>query len=261
MGTVPGAVAVDLDGRVATVSWHRPPLNVFDTGLLDAVASELRPDRLGGANVVVLRGQGNVWSAGLSVEDHRGPRLRGMLRAFRGLLDALWRVPVPTVAVVEGPCLGGGLELLLPCDSAIASDGATFGQPEIKLGVFPPAALVGLPREIGPKAASDLLLSGRSISAARAAEIGLVTRTVASSELEPELARLLRGYAEARREALVLTKRLRQELEPFPWGALDRAEAAYLNELASLPEAEEGLTAFLEKRPPRWPASRTGRPS
>ncbi len=253
MSAESGNVTLEVNGSVATLAWHRPPLNVLDTSLLDRATAELRSARLGSVHAVVLRGRGGAWSAGLSVEDHRGARLTRMLASFQGLLRAIWEVPVPTVAAVEGPCLGGGLELLLPCDVALAADTATFGQPEVKLGVFPPAAVAALAREVGPKAASELLLTGRSVSAARAAEIGLVTRAVPAAELGSEVDRVARDLARARRETLVITKRLRHELDPFPWAGVGRAEATYLDDLSALPSAEEGLVAFLEKRAPRWP--------
>lgn len=254
MTDVSETVRVRSEDGVVTVSWRRPPLNVFDRATLVCLSEATKTRALEDAHLLVLRGEGGSWSAGLAVEDHLGEQLRPMLGAFRAALRAVWDVPVPTLAVVEGPCLGGGLELLLPCDMALAASSATFGQPEVKLGVFPPAALVALPLQVGEKVAADLLYSGRTIPAARAAEVGLVSRTVPSEELEHELARTATGFSSLRRETLVLMKRLRRAVGPFPWEALARAEDQYREELAKLPASEEGLVAFLEKRPARWPA-------
>lgn len=257
----PPAGTVRLEHRegTRTVTWRRPPLNVLDRELLERIAKALRGKEIARANLVVLRGGYGVWSAGLSVPDHLGEKLRPMLAAFHDLLRAIWEVPVPTLALVEGPCLGGGLELLLPCDIALASTSATFGQPEIRLGVIPPVAVAALSRQIGPKAAAELLYSGRTIPADRAQALGLVSRVVPDAELDGELDALTHTLSAHRHETLAVLKRSWQEAEPFPWDALSRVEAAYLDQIATLPDAEEGLRAFLEKRSPVWPGASGGR--
>ncbi len=249
-----GAVRVDRTGPRATVEWDRPPAHVFDLALLQDLTDALRSEPVRTAHPVVLKGARHRWSAGLAVEDHLSERIRPMLRAFRELLQALWEVPGPTLAQVEGPCLGGGLELLAACDLAIAAASATFAQPEVRLGVFPPLAAVLDAGSLGPKRASDLLFVGETISAARAESFGLVSRVAEDDRLEKEVERVAGQLGQFRAETLILLKKVLRENQVPPWPALDRAERVYLDELMTLPNAEEGLRAFLEKREPVWPS-------
>ena len=244
---------VERTGPRATVLWDRPPLNIFDLALLEDLAEALRSESLRSATVVVAKGAHHRWSAGLAVEDHLSDRVRPMLRAFGELLRALWEIPAPVLGQVEGPCLGGGLELLGACDLAFAAASATFAQPEVRLGVFPPFAAGVDGRSLGPKRAAELLFLGDVIGAARAEALGLVTRTLADDAIEEEVNRTAAQLGGYRRETLVLLKKVLRESEGPPWALLGRAEQTYLEELMVLPKAEEGLRAFLEKRPPVWP--------
>ncbi len=248
----PGTVSVSrVEGR-ATITWERGPANVFDVALLEALTQALRGPEVAGAHVVVLRGAGRSWSGGLSVEDHLEPRVGSMFDAFHDALTALWSVPVPTLAQVHGRCLGGGLELVMACDLAIASEDATFGQPEIRLGVFPPFGAAAYPQLLGHRSAAELLYLGAPIDAPRAAAAGIVHRVVPPEELDASVvltAQTLCGY---RLEALRLLKRVVRHTEVDPWSRLRYAERTYLNELMAGPDAEEGLRAFLEKRTPVW---------
>lgn len=249
-----GSVRVDRTGTRATVIWDRPPLNVFDLALVEDLADALRSEPVRTAHVVVAKGDRHRWSAGLAVEDHLSGRVRPMLRAFGELLRTLRDVPGPVLAEVEGPCLGGGLELLGACDLAFAGASATFAQPEVRLGVFPPFAAAVDGRSLGPKRTAELLFLGDTIGAARAEAFGLINRTVADDMIEDEVNRTTEQLEGFRRETLVLLKKALRESEGPPWPLLDQAERTYLEELMALPDAEEGLRAFLEKRAPVWPA-------
>ena len=249
-----GTVRVDRSGPRATVVWDRPPVHVFDTALLEDLAAALRSEAVRSAHVIVLHGANHRWSAGFAVEDHMADRVRPMFAAFRALLRDLWEVPGPTLAQVEGPCLGGGLEILAACDLAFATASSTFGQPEIRLGVFPPLAASVDGRTLGPKRASEVLFLGETMPAGRAESFGLISRVVSDGSMEAEVDRVVERLAGSRREALVLLKSAIHANEPAPWAGLDTAEAIYLDRLMALPNAEEGLRAFLEKRTPVWPA-------
>lgn len=248
-----GSVRVEREGDRATVVWDRPPAQVFDRALLQSLAGSLGSDPVRTAKVVVLKGARQRWSAGFAVEDHLSDRVPAMLTAFRQLLTALWSIPGPVVAQVEGLCLGGGLELVAACDLAYASASASFGQPEIRLGVFPPLGVALYGQTLGPKRAAELLFLGETIPAARAEAIGLVGRVVADGEMEGTIARVADQLTRLRQGSLVLLKKALSRSGPAPWDRLDQAEEIYLKELMALPGAEEGLRAFLEKRPPVWP--------
>jgi len=248
----PGTVSVErVDGR-ATVTWERGPANVFDIGLLEDLTRALQRAEVTGAHVVVLRGGGKSWSGGLSVEDHLKPRVSAMFEAFHKTLTTLWNLPSPTIAQVHGRCLGGGLEMLMACDLAIASEGATFGQPEIRLGVFAPFGAATYSHLLGSRQAAELLYLGTPFDAHRAASAGIVNRVVPDDELDASVALTAQTICSHRLETLRLLKRVLRKSEVDPWSRLAHAERAYLDELMALDESEEGLRAFLEKRTPVW---------
>ena len=248
----PGTVSVERVGGRATVTWERGPANVFDIGLLEELTRVLGREQVTGAHVVVLRGGGKSWSGGLAVEDHLKPRVHAMFDAFRRTLTTLWNLPVPTIAQVHGRCLGGGMELLMACDLAIASQGAMFGQPEIRLGVFAPFGAATYSHLLGSRQAAELLFLGTPFDAARAASAGIINRAVPEDELDASVALTAQTFCGHRLEALRLLKRVIRRTEVDPWGRLSYAEHAYLDELMAPEEAEEGLRAFLEKRTPVW---------
>jgi len=251
-GKVPGSVTVERVGGRATVTWEHGPANVFDIPLLEELTRALRQEEVQEAHVVVLRGGGRGWSGGLSVADHLRPRVSAMFDAFHETLTTLWNLPSPTLAQVHGRCLGGGLEMMMACDLAIASEGATFGQPEIRLGVFAPFGAATYSSLLGARAAAELLFVGTPFDAQRAASVGIVNRVVPEETLDASVALLAQTLCSHRREAL---RRLKQELhrpELDPWSRLAHAERTYLHDLMAAPEAEEGLHAFLEKRTPVW---------
>jgi cyclohexa-1,5-dienecarbonyl-CoA hydratase len=201
---------------------------------------------------IFLRAEGPHFSYGASVDEHRPEKVRDFLPAFHRLLREIVATEIPCVAAVRGACLGGGLELALCASFLYASPDAVFGAPEIRLGVFAPFASAMLPRRIGAAHAERMLLSGQSITAARAREIGLVddivedpdaaARRLIETELAPKSATALRYAMRAVRRPLAA------ELD----SALADLEAFYLGDLMRTPDAREGIAAFLEKRSPRW---------
>jgi cyclohexa-1,5-dienecarbonyl-CoA hydratase len=175
-----------------------------------------------------------------------------MLSAFHGLFRAMLAASVPTAAVVRGQCLGGGLELASFCTRVFAAPDAKLGQPEIKLGVVAPLASFWLPERVGRSAAEDLLLTGRSVGADEARALRLVDEVAddptaaalgwARTHLGPLSASSLRHAQRLARAGVAL--RFDQEIAA--------AERAYRDELMKSADANEGLRAFLEKRPARW---------
>jgi enoyl-CoA hydratase/carnithine racemase len=154
---------------------------------------------------------------------------------------------------VRGPALGGGCELAAFCDFVIADDTATFGQPEIKLGLFPPVTAAAFPTFVGGKKALEMMLTGDTVDAHEAARIGLVSRVVPPATLDSAVDELVGRLASYSGTALRLAKKAYTASIDRPFTeALDRAEEIYLTELMKTRDAQEGLTAFREKRPPRW---------
>ena len=247
-------VHVTVDRGLARVEIDRPPLNVMDLAAARELAQAI--EDLAGRDdvaVVALTGRGRAFCAGVDVRDHLPDRGAEMLRAFHRACLALIEAPQPSVAIVQGAALGGGCELTLCCDLVIASERATFGQPEIRLGVFPPLAAVALPRMIPAHHASDLMLTGRIVNAAQAAAMGLVNRVVAEAELEPKAQETLAELAALSPASLRLTREVMRRARVRPTAEeIGGAERFYLEHLMHTPDAIEGLTAFIEKRPPRW---------
>ncbi len=242
------------DGSVGRIVLARPPLNVLDLETireLNRVLRDLRSDA--GLRALVIAAEGKAFSAGVSVEDHLPDRVGPMLGAFHDVFHQLRRLSCPTIAAVHGPALGGGCELACFADFVIASEAASFGVPEVKLGVFPPIAAVHFPHRIGMARTLQLLFSGDVLPAREAERIGLVDRVVPASELAGAVDAVVARLLEKSGPALRLAKRavLLAAGRDFETG-LREVESLFLEELMKTEDAGEGLRAFLEKRPPVW---------
>jgi cyclohexa-1,5-dienecarbonyl-CoA hydratase len=244
---------VSTDGAVHTITLDKPPGNVVDIALCGQLrpAIALAADATD-AKVLVVRGAGKHFSFGASVEEHRAEVVAGMLSQFHGLFRLLMEVSIPTFAVVRGQCLGGGLELVSYCTRVFASDSAHFGQPEIKLAVFPPMASVLLPWRCGAHVGLDLCVSGRSVDAAHAHAVGLV-QELSADPMQSFEAYFGEHIVSLSATSLRLAERavrtsLRAALEQY----LPSVERLYLDELMQTPDANEGIAAFLDKRPPNY---------
>lgn len=241
-------------GAVTRITLDRPPLNVLDSAMLRALARALREAGDDPATrVVVLAGEGKTFCAGVDVADHTVERVRPMIAAFGEAIGAVRSVPVPVLCAVHGGALGGGCELALASDVVLAREDAQFAQPEIRLGVFAPAAAALLPRLLGRQRALDLLLTGRKVGAEEARELGLAARVFPAPSFDAGVADYARALARLSRPVLVLCKRaVLENLERPLTEALAAADRLYLEELMALRDAHEGLAAFMEKREPVW---------
>src|SRR5438477_4077777 len=203
-------IRLNIEDRVGRISFARPPLNVFNIAMMreinDAIV-ECTGQREMVAIVFEAAPETRAFSAGVAIEEHVEETIYRMLDSFHGIFRALEQAAKPTIAVVDGSALGGGCELVAGCDIVIASERARFGQPEIKLGVFPPVAAVLLPRIIGDKRARELILTGELIDAAEALRLGLVSRVVPSAELEQKTRDVLVKLRELSAPALEASKR------------------------------------------------------
>jgi cyclohexa-1,5-dienecarbonyl-CoA hydratase len=243
------------DGRILHLLLDAPKGNVLDARMVAAIAAALEAHGAAPAlRAIVFEGAGPSFCYGASVAEHTRPRAAEMLAGFHGLFRRLAELAVPTVAVVRGACLGGGLELAAFSSFVFAAPDATFGQPEIKLGVFPPMASLILPWRLGGGRALALCVAGRAMTAVEALAAGLVHEVAAdpaeaaqrfiAAELLPKSGPSLR-FAE---------RAARLELARVLGSALPELERLYLDELMATPDANEGIAAFLERRPPRWVA-------
>ena len=243
------------DGKVARVILAAPKANILDKTMveeLDAIFAQLEPNR--DLCAIVIAADGPHFSFGASVEEHLPGQIEGALARLGSLLRRIAASPAPVIASVRGQCLGGGFELVLACDLIIAEESAQFGAPEIKLGVFPPAASALLPVRIGTAGAAALTLTGRSWSAIGAKQQGLVTRLSSDGLLDATLTEWLEEDFLPRSPAALrhATRATRMAVVHALNDHLPEMDRLYLEELMSEPDAVEGIRAFMEKREPKW---------
>jgi cyclohexa-1,5-dienecarbonyl-CoA hydratase len=251
--TTPLKTWFEAQGRLVRLRLSRPKANLVDAAMIAALDSALAA-RLDDRSVsaVLLDAEGPHFSFGASVDEHLPGQCETMLRDLHRLILRLMESPVPVLVAVRGQCLGGGLELALAGHLVFVAPDATLAQPEMKLGVFAPAASCLLPELIGPGRAIDLLLSGRGISGAEAAAVGLAQEAAADPEraalayfdthLKPKSASSLRLAVRAAR--FDLCARVRAKIAAV--------ERLYLDELMATHDAVEGLNAFIGKREAQW---------
>jgi cyclohexa-1,5-dienecarbonyl-CoA hydratase len=203
--------------------------------------------------VLLLSAEGKHFSAGADVGEHLPPHFTDLIPEFLETVRAIYRFPLPVVVAVQGRCLGAGFELAMAGDVIIAGEGASLGQPEIMLGVLPPAACAFLPHMCPPGVAAELVFTGDAIDAREAKDAGIVRRVVPDELVEEAAADLAKRIARHSAAALRLTKRALRGLDTERQGeALAHAGAVYVDDLMRSHDALEGLEAFMEKRPPTW---------
>ncbi len=249
----PTAITLDITEGVAWITLNRPPLNILTLDIireLDSAFSKIAEQTY--LKAAVLAANGKAFCAGVDVADHTPDRVEPMIREFGQLITQLRTLPMPTIALVQGAALGGGCELAIACDQVLAAESAKFGQPEIKLGVFPPIAAALFPQLIGHQQTARLLFSGETINAAEAVRLGLVTYLAADDDLQATLDHLLTQYRNMSAAALRITKRAILYGNDLGVTALREIEDLYLRDLMGTADAHEGIQAFIEKRQPIW---------
>ena len=239
-------IAFSSDANAYRITLDAPPLHILDVEMLrelrDALA-QVSNDR----HALILDATGHrAFCAGTSVPDHLGDRLEPMLSTFHDCLRTIAGFDLVTVAFVRGLALGGGCELASACDFILASDRAQFGQPEIRLGVFPPAASIQLAQQLAPRKALELLLTGEPVDAAKAEQLGLVNAVFPHDEFDAKAEEWMRRLYALSASSLRIAKKA------FRIGALQQTERLYYEELMRTHDATEGLNAFVEKRKPEW---------
>lgn len=241
------------DGRVLRVWLNQPKGNVLSAAMMEALSGVLKSNASNSRlKLVMLQGEGGHFSFGASVEEHQKDQAPGMLRSFHRLCRDLAGYPIPVAAVVEGRCLGGAFELALCCNVVFALPNAVMGCPEIKLGVFPPVLAALGAQRLGGALAERLILTGEAVGRDALVAANAVVPVASVDDvltwyrthLAPLSARALRITTRVYRNASGVLAALGARLE--------EAEQFYLAEVLSSHDGNEGIQAFLEKRPPRW---------
>jgi cyclohexa-1,5-dienecarbonyl-CoA hydratase len=232
----------------------RPPLNIINLDMLDglhAAWSEIEDLR---TQVAVISGAGErAFCAGIDVADHTPDKIEAMLEKFHRLVLNIRKSDCISIAAIHGHTLGGGAELAMICDFVIAADNTKIGQPEISLGCYPPVAVAYLPGAIGFHKASEMVLLGEPISAEEAERSGIINKVAPRADLTQAVDSCVDKLLAKSSAVLAITKRaLREGAGRHFEKALDRAQELYLRDLTRTEDMAEGITAFLEKRPPLW---------
>ena len=243
----------EAEGRLMRLRLSRPKANLIDAAMMSALDGALEEHAKNSEiSAIVLDADGPHFSFGASVEEHLPAHCAAMLTGLHRLVLRMVESSVPLLVAVRGQCLGGGLEVALAGHLMFVAPDATLGQPEMKLGVFAPAASCLLPELVGPQHAFDLLVSGRSITGAEAVAMGIAHQAHADPEhaalayfeehLKPKSASSLRYAVKAAR--LDYVARIKEKIRAV--------EKLYLGELMGTHDAVAGLEAFIAKRTPQW---------
>jgi enoyl-CoA hydratase/carnithine racemase len=245
------------EGAVAILTLNRPARrNALSLGLMRELTGCIEETgRAGEVRAVILAAAGTVFSAGHDLSEMAGRSLaeyREIFDVCTRLMTAIQGIPQPVIAQVRGVATAAGCQLVAACDLAVASEDARFGTPGVKIGLFCTTPMVALSRAVGRKRALEMLLTGELIDARTAADWGLVNRVVPASELEAETRKLADRVAQASPLTVALGKQAF-----YTQVDLDQPKAyAYAREVMSMnalaADAQEGIRAFLEKRPPCW---------
>jgi len=247
-------ILVEEKNMIGRITFNNSPLNILNIEMMKEINQALKDFKSKNLKVLILNANGKAFSAGVDVSDHTKEKVREMIQVFHEIFTNLLRIKAPTVALVNGAALGGGCEVATFCDIVIASEKSKFGQPEIKVGVFPPVAAAIFPKMMWSKKALELIVTGDIITANEAKDLGLVNHVLPADNFDDNAEKLIIEKL-ASNSAIVnqLTKRA------FIQGAtqnytesIRKIEDIYLNELMKTSDANEGLAAFLEKRQPVW---------
>jgi methylglutaconyl-CoA hydratase len=239
-------ITIDVPERANAIS---EDLATRMVGALDAATAD---DHV---RAVVITATGTTFCSGADLRERSGPGTRGASAGNIALYTAILRAPKPVVARINGHVRAGGLALVAATDIAICSDRATFGAPEVHLGLVPAVVSVSLQRQLSPRGLQRYLLTGETFDPAEAERIGLVTKAVPLRHLDAEMAAVLRGIRRAGPGAVGPTKALLAEIAGQDIDALYRERSELSTRYYRTDDALEGMKAFLEKRPPRWVTS------
>ncbi len=250
------SIKFQIDGPIARLSLNSPPYNIINIAMMAEMVEaleSLKTEPTVRVLVIDAVEGSKAFSAGVDVDEHTDDTVHDMIYGFHRVFRLMHDLNIPTVAVVNGAALGGGCVLAIFRDMIVASERAKFGQPEIKVGVFPPIAAVMLARLIPNHRAMELLLTGDTIKAPEAYQLGLVNRVAPPETLAETAAELINKLTSLSGSVLRYTRRAATlgAVGSFPQ-ALDAIEKLYLDDMMQLHDAHEGLDAFMEKRAPVW---------
>jgi cyclohexa-1,5-dienecarbonyl-CoA hydratase len=239
---------------IARITLNRPKFNMMDIDMILEINSLLEgfvSDQ--DLKCVVFDAEGKHFCTGVEVGDHKPDKVDDMIPNFNRIFELLEKIDVPVIAQVQGFCLGGGMELAIACDIIVADKGASFGQPEIKVGFFPPYAAVRLPQLVGPAKAIEICTTGKFYSAEEAQVLGMVAHVAEEGQLSETAEKIVKEIKGNSPLIIRLNKRaVRQHLGLDFKQALAGVSDLFLNELMKTEDTLEGIASYEEKRKPEW---------
>ena len=239
---------------VARITLNRPKFNMMNIEMMNELnglfEDLLKDDDL---KCVTIDAEGKHFCTGVEVADHKPDQVDDMIATFNRIFELSNELEVPIIAIVQGFCLGGGMELAIACDVIAAGRSAQFGQPEIKVGFFPPYAAMRLPQLIGPAKAIEICTSGKFYSAAEAQSLGMIAHVFEDEQLAESAAKIVKEIQANSPLIIRLNKRaVKQHLGLAFKPALAGVSDLFLNTLMKTEDTLEGIASYEEKRKPVW---------
>ncbi|MDB9870103.1 enoyl-CoA hydratase/isomerase family protein [Alphaproteobacteria bacterium] len=247
-----------IENSIAEIRLNRSPINAFNIDFLNEILITLKEvnNKKDILAVMISSSIPNIFCAGLDLDiliDKPILEVRKFLELlYIELWDTQYNMNKPTITVIDGAARGGGMTLAISCDIIIASDKASFGYPEIDLGLLPAIHFNHLPKIVGRYRAFDLLFSGRKFNADEALSMGLINKKVSKTNLLDEARKMASVFTQKSPTAIRLGRAAFMRTNDFDYRrGVANAVEDFCN-VAMTPDAQEGLKAFLEKRKPNW---------
>lgn len=242
------------DEQVARITLDRPKHNVLDIPMMIELNTELEKiaaDK--DLKCVVITGEGKSFCAGVEVGDHKPDNVDMMVATFNRIFELINMIDIPIIAAVNGACLGGGMELAIACDIVLASEKAIFGQPEIKLGFFPPYAALRLPELVGVAKAIEIVTTGQNYSARQSKDLGFVTQVAPAEGFAEAVENTVKQITMASPLIIRLNKRaVKRHIGTSFFQGVDLVSNYFLKTLMKTEDTLEGIASFEERRKPVW---------
>jgi cyclohexa-1,5-dienecarbonyl-CoA hydratase len=247
-------IKTNKENQVARITLDRPKHNVLNIEMMKELNLELEKIAADAdLKSVVITGEGRSFCAGVEVSDHTPEKVDEMVFVFNRIFELIDLIDIPVIAAVNGACLGGGLEVAIAADIVIASEKAILGQPEVKLGFFPPYAAIRLPELVGTAKAIEICTTGRNYSAAEAQALGFVSKAVAVDKFEETVESYIKEISHASPLILKLNKRaVKRHIGTNFHQAVQLSSDYFLNTMMKTEDTLEGIKSFEEKRRPDW---------
>ncbi len=247
-------IVFEIKDQVAKITLDRPKHNVLDIPMMNELNQAL--ETVAGDDTLkclVITGQGKSFCAGVEVGDHKPDNVDQMVAVFNRIFELINLIDIPVVAGVNGACLGGGMELAIACDMVLASKKAIFGQPEVKLGFFPPYAAIRLPELVGPAKAIEILTTGKTYKAKQARKMGFVSQVADPDDFQEMVDTYVKEVCHSSPLILRLNKRaVKRHMGTGFFQGVDLVSNYFLNTLMKTEDTLEGIASFEEKRRPVW---------